>query len=132
MNKKQTNDIFIGRRKSSIARVIMKAGSGKITVNGKPADEHLRRKTLGLIIRQPLQLVGAETKYDISARIVGGGWSGQAGALRLGISRGLVFMNEQWRSSLKKAGFLTRDSRIVERKKYGKKKARKSFQFSKR
>jgi small subunit ribosomal protein S9 len=124
--------IFIGRRKTSIARILIKEGSGNFTVNGMPADTYFRRKTLGLIIRQPLQLVEGIAKFDVSANVSGGGWSGQAGALRMGISRGLVEYNENWRGNLKKAGFLTRDSRKVERKKYGRKKARKSFQFSKR
>ncbi len=128
----EVKKIYIGRRKSSVARVIVEKGTGEFTVNGMPADDYFRRKTLGLIIRQPLELVTEINRYNIQANVDGGGWSGQAGALRLGISRALNDINEKWRPELKKAGFLTRDSRKVERKKYGRKKARRSFQFSKR
>lgn len=121
-----------GRRKSSIARVIMKEGKGGITVNSKPADTYFPRETLRMIIRQPLELTGMSDKFDIKANVHGGGLSGQAGALRLGISRALVQINSDLRGKLKKEGFLTRDPREKERKKYGLAGARKRFQFSKR
>jgi len=121
-----------GRRKSSIARVHLVPGSGKITINNQQMDEYFRRETLGLIVRQPLDLLGKVDKFDIQARVNGGGWSGQAGAVKLGISRCLVQVNDKNRKILGEGGFLTRDSRIVERKKPGRKKARKRFQFSKR
>jgi len=121
-----------GRRKSSIARVIMKEGKGAITVNSKPADTYFPRETLRMIIRQPLELTGMSEKFDIKANVHGGGLSGQAGALRLGISRALVQINSDLRGKLKKEGFLTRDPREKERKKYGLAGARKRFQFSKR
>lgn len=128
----ETRQIFIGRRKSSVARVSIESGDGKFMVNGMPADDYFRRKTLGLVIRQPINLVTDINKYNINVNVQGGGWSGQAGAVRLGLARALNSLNESWRPELKKIGYLTRDSRKVERKKYGKKKARKSFQFSKR
>ena len=122
----------IGRRKSSVARVIVAQGSGKITVNDKPVDTYFPRETLRMIIRQPIELIGATGKHDISVKVDGGGLTGQAGAIRLGISRALLKMDADVRSKLKKEGFLTRDPREVERKKYGLKGARKRFQFSKR
>ena len=121
-----------GRRKSSVARVYMQPGSGKIFINKQPIDEYFRRQTLELIVRQPLEAVDALAKYDINAYTKGGGWSGQAGAVKLGIARCLVNVDETNKKALRNAGFLTRDAREVERKKYGRKKARKSFQFSKR
>jgi len=121
-----------GRRKSSIARVLLKEGKGIITVNKKPADTYFPRETLRMIIRQPLELTGMSDKYDISANVQGGGLSGQAGALRLGISRALIQVNSDLRGKLKKEGYLTRDPREKERKKYGLAGARKRFQFSKR
>lgn len=124
--------IAIGRRKSSIARVNIGAGSGKITVNSKPVDTYFPRETLRMIIRQPIELVGATGKHDITAKVDGGGLTGQAGAVRLGIARAFVKMDADLKSKLKKEGFLTRDPREVERKKYGQKGARKRFQFSKR
>ena len=121
-----------GRRKSSIAKVWLKDGSGNIIINNKPIPDYFRRKTLELIVRQPLKVLGNIDLYDINASVSGGGWSGQAGAVKLGIARCLVQMDENNRKILREAGFLTRDSREVERKKYGRKKARKSFQYSKR
>jgi small subunit ribosomal protein S9 len=107
-------------------------GTGKIVINKKPIEDYFRRMTLGLIIRQPLELVNQTGAVDIIAYVAGGGWTGQAGAVRLGIARCLAKQNDKLIKSLREAGFLTRDARKVERKKYGHKKARKSFQFSKR
>ncbi len=121
-----------GRRKKSIARVWIKPGTGNITINKQPISDYFRRKTLELIVRQPLELLNQVGSYDIHATVKGGGWSGQAGAIKLGIARCLVHMDEKSRKPLREAGFITRDSREVERKKYGRKKARKRFQFSKR
>jgi small subunit ribosomal protein S9 len=121
-----------GRRKSSIAQVQLIPGTGKITVNQKTVDNYFPRETLRMIIRQPIELVGATGKHDITVRVVGGGPTGQAGAIRHGISRALTRMDADLRSRLKKEGFLTRDPREKERKKYGLKGARKRFQFSKR
>ena len=122
----------IGRRKSSVARVSVAEGNGKITVNNKPVDTYFPRETLRMIIRQPIELIGATGKHDISAKVDGGGLTGQAGAVRLGIARALIKMDADLRIKLKKEGFLTRDPRETERKKYGLKGARKRFQFSKR
>ncbi|MBS1114375.1 MAG: ribosomal protein [Nitrospirae bacterium] len=122
----------IGRRKSSVARVNVSAGSGRIIVNSKPVDTYFPRETLRMIIRQPIELIGATGKHDITAKVDGGGLTGQAGAVRLGIARAFVKMDADLRSKLKKEGFLTRDPRETERKKYGLKGARKRFQFSKR
>lgn len=124
--------IAIGRRKSSIARVNVAAGNGKIVVNNKPVDSYFPRETLRMIIRQPIELIGATGKHDITVKVDGGGLTGQAGAIRLGISRAIVKMDADMKGKLKKEGFLTRDPREVERKKYGLKGARKRFQFSKR
>ncbi len=121
-----------GRRKSSVARVYLKPGSGVITINSQPVASYFRRKTLELIVRQPLELLASVGSFDIDATVDGGGWSGQAGAVKLGIARCLVKVDDRHRKPLRDAGFLTRDSREVERKKYGRKKARKRFQFSKR
>lgn len=121
-----------GRRKNSIARVWVTPGSGKVEVNGKPLLDYFKREVLKMVIEQPLNMTEAIDKYDISATVKGGGLTGQAGALLLGISRALVKVNEDYKSRLHKAGFLTRDPRMVERKKYGQPKARKRFQFSKR
>jgi small subunit ribosomal protein S9 len=121
-----------GRRKSSIARVSIAPGNGKIIVNEKPVDTYFPRETLRMIIRQPIELAGITGKFDISASVKGGGLSGQAGAVRHGIARAIVNMDSDLRSRLKKEGFLTRDPREKERKKYGQKGARKRFQFSKR
>ncbi|HHI88529.1 MAG TPA: 30S ribosomal protein S9 [Hellea balneolensis] len=121
-----------GRRKSSIARVWIKPGNGKITVNGRDQEVYFARPVLRLIIRQPFEAAERVDSYDVVCTVKGGGLSGQAGAVRHGISRALVNYEPALRKPLKAGGFMTRDSRVVERKKYGKKKARKSFQFSKR
>ena len=121
-----------GKRKNSVARVWIKPGSGKITVNGMPVEEYFTRATLQMILRQPLEAAERETQYDVMCTVSGGGLSGQAGAVRHGIARALVNYEPALRPVLKKGGFLTRDARVVERKKYGKRKARRSFQFSKR
>ena len=121
-----------GRRKNAIARVWVKRGSGKITVNGKTIDIYFARPVLRMLLRQPLETANRATQIDIDCTVVGGGLSGQAGAVRHGISRALTHFEPELRGLLKKAGFLTRDSRAVERKKYGRAKARRSFQFSKR
>jgi small subunit ribosomal protein S9 len=121
-----------GRRKSSVARVNITQGKGKIVVNKKPVDAYFPRETLRMIIRQPIEHVGATGKHDISVKVEGGGLTGQAGAVRHGIARALVKMDADLRIKLKKEGFLTRDPREKERKKYGLKGARKRFQFSKR
>ena len=122
----------IGRRKSSIARVYLSEGKGKITVNNKDYLEYFPTKTLQYIVMQPLNLLKVTDKYDIKVNLNGGGSKGQAEALRLGISRALVKINEEDKAALKSEGFLTRDPRQVERKKPGQPKARKRFQFSKR
>ena len=121
-----------GRRKSSVARVRLVPGTGKITVNKRDLNDYFGRQTLELIIKQPLELTGPTEQYDVIANVAGGGASGQAGAIRHGISRALLEVDADMRSDLKKAGFLTRDPRMKERKKYGLKKARKASQFSKR
>ena len=122
----------IGRRKDSIARVYMNPGKGNIIINGKEFSNYISRKSLAIVVTQPLDLLDQRNAYDISVNVKGGGLSGQAGAIRLGISRALNEINEDFRSKLKEAGFLTRDARKVERKKYGQPGARKKFQFSKR
>ncbi len=129
---KENSYYATGRRKNSIARVWVTPGSGKIEVNGKPLLDYFKREVLKMVIEQPLSMTETMDKYDISANVKGGGLTGQAGALLLGISRALVKVNEDFKSRLHKAGFLTRDPRMVERKKYGQPKARKRFQFSKR
>ena len=121
-----------GRRKSSVARVRLVPGAGKVTINGRNMEEYFGLKTLELIVRQPLVLTEMVDKYDVLANVSGGGASGQAGAIRHGISRALLELDGEFRPALKKAGFLTRDSREKERRKYGLKKARKASQFSKR
>ena len=122
-----------GRRKKAIARVWIKPGKGGYTINKREVDDYFPRKSLQYIINQPFNLLESTTgKYDVIATVKGGGLSSQAGAIRLGISRALLIMDEELRPSLKKAGFLTRDSRMVERKKYGLRGARRAFQFSKR
>ncbi|HEX4386514.1 MAG TPA: 30S ribosomal protein S9 [Myxococcales bacterium] len=121
-----------GRRKVSIARVRMKPGSGEFSVNDRSLDEYFGRETSKMILKQPLEVVEQLGKVDISVNVSGGGMSGQAGAIRHGISRALLKLNPDYRPALKKAGFLTRDARAVERKKYGQPGARKRFQFSKR
>ena len=121
-----------GRRKNSIARVRLTEGTGKITVNGKDLDEYFGMETLKVIVRQPLTVTNTVAKYDIIASVTGGGYTGQAGAIRHGIARALNEANIEFRPALKSNGFLTRDPRMKERKKYGLKKARKAPQFSKR
>ena len=121
-----------GRRKSSAARVFLRKGSGAITVNGKPLDIFFGRETARMIVRQPLQLVEATEKFDVPVSVAGGGTTGQAGAIRLGIARALVEYDENLKSPLRKAGFMTRDAREVERKKVGLRKARRATQYSKR
>ena len=121
-----------GRRKTSIARVRLVAGSGKITVNDRDIDDYFGLETLKLIIRQPLVLTENQSKFDVLVNVEGGGLSGQAGAIRHGISRALLVVDAAMRPAVKKAGFLTRDSRMKERKKYGLKAARRAPQFSKR
>ena len=121
-----------GRRKSSIARVRLVEGSGKITINGKDIDEFFGLETLKVIVRQPLTVTNTTAKYDVIASVKGGGFTGQAGAIRHGIARALNEANAEYRPALKQNGFLTRDPRMKERKKYGLKKARKAPQFSKR
>ncbi|CAN5149952.1 MAG: 30S ribosomal protein S9 [Pseudomonadota bacterium] len=121
-----------GRRKDAIARVWLKPGSGKITVNGREQEVYFARPTLRLVINQPFDIVDRRGQYDIIATVKGGGLSGQAGAVKHGISQALTRYEPALRSTIKQAGFLTRDPRVVERKKYGRAKARKSFQFSKR
>ena len=122
-----------GRRKSSVARVhLFPNGTGAVTINGRDIDEYFGLETLKLIVRSPLVLLGLEGKYDVVVRVSGGGVSGQAGAIRHGLSRALLQQSDENRSVLKKAGFLTRDPRMKERKKYGLKAARRAPQFSKR
>ena len=121
-----------GRRKNSVARVRVYNGTGKITINDRDIDDYFGLETLKLIVRQPLAVAGVEGKFDIVVRVAGGGVSGQAGAIRHGLSRALLVYDENLRGELKKAGFLTRDPRMKERKKYGLKAARRAPQFSKR
>ena len=121
-----------GKRKNAVARVWIKPGSGKLTVNGKDGPTYFARPVLQMIIGQPMEVVDRTTQYDVWCTVSGGGLSGQAGAVRHGISKALTYFEPGLRGTLKQGGFLTRDSRIVERKKYGKRKARRSFQFSKR
>jgi small subunit ribosomal protein S9 len=121
-----------GKRKNAVARVWVKAGSGKIIVNGKDYSAYFARPVLQMILQQPIVAANRAGQYDIIATVAGGGLSGQAGAVRHGISKALTYFEPALRGVLKKGGFLTRDSRVVERKKYGKAKARRSFQFSKR
>ncbi|SFR91351.1 small subunit ribosomal protein S9 [Dyella sp. OK004] len=121
-----------GRRKTSAARVFLRKGKGDITVNGKTLDQFFGRETSRMIVRQPLQLIEATDKFDINVTVAGGGITGQAGAIRLGIARALIEYDESLKSQLRKAGFVTRDAREVERKKVGLHKARRATQFSKR
>ena len=121
-----------GKRKDAIARVWIKPGSGKIVVNDRPFEVYFARPVLRMILQQPLGITARVGQYDLMVTVVGGGLSGQAGAVRHGLSKALTYFEPELRGVLKKEGFLTRDSRVVERKKYGKKKARRSFQFSKR
>ena len=121
-----------GKRKDAVARVWIKKGSGQITVNKKPVEKYFARPTLQMIIQQAFSTTSTEDQFDVLATVKGGGLSGQAGAVRHGLSKALTLFDGELRGALKAAGFLTRDSRVVERKKYGKPKARRSFQFSKR
>lgn len=121
-----------GRRKKAVARVRLNPGTGQITINGRSIDDYFGLETLKTIVRQPLQVTNTEGKYDIVASVKGGGFTGQAGAIRHGVARALNDADDSFREPLKKAGFLTRDPRMKERKKYGLKKARRAPQFSKR
>ncbi|XGC81294.1 30S ribosomal protein S9 [Bdellovibrio bacteriovorus] len=121
-----------GRRKTSSARVFLKPGKGTITINGKKSEDYLTRMQSRMVIVQPLDLLGQLGKFDAKITVSGGGESGQAGAIRLGITRALIAFNAEFKGTLKKAGFVTRDPRMVERKKYGKAGARRRFQYSKR
>ena len=121
-----------GKRKDAVARVWIKPGSGKVVVNGKEMISYFARPVLQMILRQPFTVAGVEGQFDVTATVKGGGLSGQAGAVKHGISKALQLYEPSLRAALKSAGFLTRDSRVVERKKFGKRKARRSFQFSKR
>ena len=127
-----TQNYGTGRRKSSTARVFLRKGSGNITVNDRPLDEFFGRETARMIVRQPLELTQSTDKFDIVVTAAGGGTTGQAGAIRLGIARALVEYDETLKTELRKAGFMTRDAREVERKKVGLHKARRATQFSKR
>jgi small subunit ribosomal protein S9 len=124
--------IYVGRRKSAVARVRVKRGSGQFTLNGRPLEDYFKTEKHRQHVLEPFALLEQDGKWDVFARIGGGGITGQAGAVRLGIARALSEYDEEWRAPLKEAGLLTRDSRKVERKKYGLKKARKAPQFSKR
>lgn len=131
--KKATNATYAtGKRKNAIAKVWLSQGNGTITINGKPADEYLKRAILGVIINQPFQKTDTESKFDINCTVIGGGLSGQAGAIKHAISIALQLLNPELRGALKSAGFLTRDSRVVERKKAGLKKARKGQVYQRR
>jgi len=121
-----------GRRKNAIARVFLVPGEGRVIINKRPLNEYFGRRTLEMIVRQPIELIGASGRFDIQAKVLGGGISGQAGAIKMGIARALVQADPNLRPILKKAGFLTRDPRMKERRKYGLKKARRAPQFSKR
>lgn len=122
----------IGRRKASVARIYLRKGSGNITINGKDLKDYFPMPNIQLKVNEPIDTVEVGGEYDIQVNVNGGGYKGQAEAIRMGISRALVKINEDYRKPLKEKKFLTRDARVVERKKYGKPKARKSFQFSKR
>ena len=134
MAKKSENIVFqgTGRRKESIARVRLMPGTGDVKVNGQSLDEYFGSEILKVIVNQPFTVTNTVGKYDVIAKVTGGGYTGQAGAIRHGIARALVVANGEFRPTVKAAGFLTRDSRTKERKKYGLKKARKAPQFSKR
>lgn len=122
----------IGRRKTSVARLYLSVGNGNISINGRNLEDYFPLEIHRIIVNQPFTLIQADGKYDMSVNVSGGGFKGQAEAIRLAVSRALVELNDQNKSTLKKEGFLTRDPRMVERKKYGKRKARRRFQFSKR
>ena len=129
---KQGRAYATGKRKNAVARVWIKPGKGKVSVNGRPLDVYFARPVLRMILNQPLVVANRFAQYDLTVTVAGGGLSGQAGAVRHGLAKALTYYEPDLRPSLKKEGFLTRDSRVVERKKYGHKKARASFQFSKR
>jgi small subunit ribosomal protein S9 len=129
---KQGRAYATGKRKNAVARVWIKPGKGSVTVNGRPLDVYFARPVLRMILNQPLVVANRLAQYDLKITVAGGGLSGQAGAVRHGLSKALTNYEPELRGTLKKEGFLTRDSRVVERKKYGHKKARASFQFSKR
>ena len=122
----------IGRRKTSVARLYLTAGNGKVSINGRTLEDYFPSEIHKIIIKQPFVLIDADGKFDIKVNVSGGGFKGQAEAIRLAVSRALCVLDEENRPPLKKEGFLTRDPRMVERKKYGRRKARKKFQFSKR
>lgn len=122
----------IGRRKTSIARIYMQSGNGAITINNRKIEEYFPSEILRTIVKQPLTLIEEEGNYDFKVNVLGGGFKGQAEAIRLAVARALIEVNPEYRPPLKKEGFLTRDPRMVERKKYGRRKARRAFQFSKR
>lgn len=132
MAKTSTNYYATGRRKEAVARVWLTPGTGQIQINKRPVENYFGRETLKMIINQPFDVIEANGKWDVRVNVVGGGLSGQAGAIRHGITRALMKADEGLRPPLKKAGFVTRDARKVERKKYGRPGARKRFQFSKR
>jgi small subunit ribosomal protein S9 len=121
-----------GKRKDAVARVWIRPGSGKVTVNKRPLEVYFARPVLRMILEQPIQVANRQGQYDVIVTVAGGGLSGQAGAVRHGLSKALTYFEPELRGVLKRGGFLTRDSRVVERKKYGRAKARRSFQFSKR
>jgi small subunit ribosomal protein S9 len=129
---KQGRAYATGKRKNAVARVWLKPGSGKVVINEKTIETYFARPVLRMLIQQPFAISNRAGQYDVNCTVSGGGLSGQAGALRHGISKALTFYEPDLRGVLKKGGFMTRDSRVVERKKYGRKKARRSFQFSKR
>jgi len=124
--------VSVGRRKTSVARILLSPGSGKLSVNGRSLEEYFPLETLRTDAVKPLEVTQSTGKYDVRVNVEGGGWTGQVGAIRLGISRALVEVSDDHRTALRSAGLMTRDPRMVERKKYGQKKARKRFQFSKR
>lgn len=132
MAKNETVYYATGRRKTSAARVFLKPGKGSMTINGKKADDYLVRMQSRMVIQQPIELLGQGGKFDADITVTGGGESGQAGAIRLGVTRALIAFNPEFKGVLKKAGYVTRDPRMVERKKYGQAGARRRFQYSKR
>jgi len=132
MYNKESYFYGTGRRKSSVARVRVYQGTGKVTINDRDIDDYFGLETLKMVCRQPFEVTGTEGKFDVECTVTGGGFTGQAGAIRHGISRALLEVDSDFRQALKKAGFLTRDPREKERRKYGLKKARKASQFSKR
>ncbi len=132
MAVEQAARVRVGRRKEAVARVQLRPGTGEFRVNGKSLEEYFGRQTLRTMVRSPFQVVSAEGRFDVRVNVVGGGPSGQAGAVRHGIARALLDVDETLRSALRRAGFLTRDPRAKERKKYGRKRARKGHQYSKR